>query len=181
MRDLVVVPMAAGLTMALVHATIREAASVAAALGDVTRRLPRLMVVAALLNAPWLATPSDPPGIGFALLFLPGLVVATYLAFRLIFGEPAIVIDDLGVVDAIRRSWTLTRGNWWRALALMLVSAPAFGLSFWLATPVAVTMRHFTVVLVYAILACAYLQRSGQLLSVGVAQSPLAPQTLPST
>ena len=53
-------------------------------------------------------------GIGFMLLFLPGV----FLAIRLGFFPYAIVDGGLGPVAALQKSWDLTRGSFWHLLAL---------------------------------------------------------------
>ncbi len=47
--------------------------------------------------------------VGFILFILPGI----YLLVRGIYIPYALVREDLGVIDAIRRSWALTKGFWW--------------------------------------------------------------------
>lgn len=55
--------------------------------------------------------------IGFVLLVIPGL----YLAVSFMFVFFGIAVEDLGVLDAMRRSWALASGNRWRLLALVLI------------------------------------------------------------
>ncbi len=51
------------------------------------------------------------------------LVALTWVGVRLAVVGPAIVIDALGPIDALRRSWCLTTGNLWRILgAIVLVT-----------------------------------------------------------
>lgn len=56
-------------------------------------------------------------GIGFMLLVVPGIFLAVSLAFAPI----AVAVEDAGVVEALRRSWSLTSGNRIRLFALGLV------------------------------------------------------------
>lgn len=46
-------------------------------------------------------------GIGFVLLVIPGLVAIFFLIFTL----PAIVLDDLGAVDGMKRSYEIVKSN----------------------------------------------------------------------
>ncbi len=51
-------------------------------------------------------------GIGFMLLFFPGV----FLAVRLGFVPYAIVDSGAGPVEALQKSWELTRGSFWHLL-----------------------------------------------------------------
>jgi len=63
-------------------------------------------------------------GLAFALFILPGFYLYTRLFFvALIMLEE----KDVGMVEAIRRSWLMTRGNFWRLLALICMNG---GLQF---------------------------------------------------
>lgn len=79
----------------------------------------------------------------FAILATIGsLVLFVYVSIRLVFVVPAVVIERLGVRDALRRSWQLSGGYWFRIFGLVglvgvlvgiiggLVGALAGGLSF---------------------------------------------------
>jgi uncharacterized membrane protein len=61
-------------------------------------------------------------GIGFVLLFIPGIVFACRLVF-----VPYLVMDKgLDPVAAIEKSWNMTRGHGWRIFAMYLVAIPLF-------------------------------------------------------
>jgi hypothetical protein len=55
--------------------------------------------------------------IGFVLLIIPGVWIGVKLA--MVF--PAVVFERKGPFGAIGRSWTLTRGNWWRTFGTLVV------------------------------------------------------------
>jgi hypothetical protein len=55
--------------------------------------------------------------IGFILIIVPGLIALTFLAVV----APAVVIDRLGVTDALRRSRELVSGNAWRVFGVIVV------------------------------------------------------------
>ncbi len=60
-----------------------------------------------------------------ALLLIP-LVPAFIALFvwiytKLIVAPAAVVIEELGALDGLRRSWSLTRANWWRIFGITLV------------------------------------------------------------
>ena len=76
--------------------------------------------------------------IGLVLLVLPGLVVlglAVWMAIRWAMVVAAMTAEDVGPINGLRRSWNLTRGQWWRVFGILIVVAIlqgviAFGLSF---------------------------------------------------
>ena len=55
-------------------------------------------------------------GIGFMLLFIPGLVALFFLLFTL----PAVVLDNFGAVDAIKKSIDIVKANVFRHLVLFI-------------------------------------------------------------
>lgn len=55
--------------------------------------------------------------IGFILIIVPGLIALTFLAVV----APAVVIDRVGVTDALRRSRELVSGNAWRVFGVIVV------------------------------------------------------------
>lgn len=58
------------------------------------------------------------------LLGLVALIVgAIYVSVRLWVSAPAVVVEDRGPVDAVRRSWGLVKGNWWRMLGITIVTS----------------------------------------------------------
>lgn len=59
---------------------------------------------------------------GFLLLMVM-YVVLIWLTFVLMLVEPALVVEDLGVFAAIRRSFQLVQGHWWRIFGINLVLA----------------------------------------------------------
>lgn len=60
---------------------------------------------------------------GLLLLVVPGI----YLAIRLLFVPQAVVIDGARAGDALRASWELTKGFWWRTfLVIVLANLVAF-------------------------------------------------------
>jgi hypothetical protein len=56
--------------------------------------------------------------VGFVLCVFPGLAVMTMFVMV----APAIVIEELGPVDAMRRSWRLTKGRFWATLGIALLA-----------------------------------------------------------
>jgi hypothetical protein len=44
-----------------------------------------------------------------------------YAAVRLVVGYPAMIVDDLSAWEALKASWNLTQGFWWRVATLLTV------------------------------------------------------------
>ncbi len=85
-----------------------------------TRRLPRTLAVLILVS---LIT-GVAIGIGFVFLVIPGI----FLAVALVFTQLAVVVEEAGVVEAMKRSWSLTKGNRIRLFALGLIVAVVSGI-----------------------------------------------------
>jgi hypothetical protein len=97
--------------------------SVWRALGVGLWRVPTVFVAALLSGIIFM--------VGFILLIIPGI----YFAFKLQLWMAAIFVDDAGPFQALGASWRLTRGRWWRGLAIagvifivILVFTTAFSL-----------------------------------------------------
>lgn len=87
------------------HTTIDESSTVG------VRLVPRL---AGVLGITFLGV-----FVGAFLLVVPGI----YVGVRLSVAPAAAVIEDLRVRDALRRSWELTRGRFWRCVAALVLAA----------------------------------------------------------
>lgn len=55
------------------------------------------------------------------LLVLGGIAVSLWLMAKLAFVPTAIVVERLGIIAAVRRSWTLSKGSFWRILGTLLL------------------------------------------------------------
>jgi hypothetical protein len=62
-------------------------------------------------------------GVALALGVVAGVVVAVLVYVRLAFAAPALLLEQLGVVGALRRSWRLVAGSWWRSFGILLLGA----------------------------------------------------------
>ncbi|XVX19369.1 glycerophosphoryl diester phosphodiesterase membrane domain-containing protein [Actinomycetota bacterium] len=85
--------------------------------------LPVLLGLTAIGLLIWWGFSSDQPvvgaiGIGLALLTL--LAVA-YLGVRFILAAPALVLERLGIIAAVRRSWSLTDRMFWRTFGIVIL------------------------------------------------------------
>lgn len=60
-------------------------------------------------------------GLALAAGIIAGIVLAVLAYVRLAFAAPALLLEQLGVVAALRRSWRLVAGSWWRAFGILLL------------------------------------------------------------
>ena len=66
---------------------------------------------------------------GIALFIIPGIIVLTLVIYWSM-DVPAVVIEGYKPIGALRRSFELVRGNWWRTFAaLALIVLVSFGLT----------------------------------------------------
>ncbi len=64
------------------------------------------------------------------LLFLLVIVlipVAIFIQIKLLYTVPAIALEQVGGIDGMKRSWTITRGAFWRTFGYYLVASLAVG------------------------------------------------------
>lgn len=125
--------------MAIMRMAIGPAASVGEAIRHALRRAPPV-VAAALIFAlpamlillpiamPVVANPTNPPPMA-ALLFLVASLVLLCLWVRLMLMTASGVAETIGPIAIIKRSWSLTRGHFWRLLAMVAL----FGIVAWIA------------------------------------------------
>ncbi|MDR1808731.1 MAG: glycerophosphoryl diester phosphodiesterase membrane domain-containing protein [Propionibacteriaceae bacterium] len=78
-----------------------------------------------------IASAGSGAGAVFGVMFtvLAALGVTLFLSGRLLFAVPAIVVERLGVFPAIRRSWELTHGRFWRTIGLYLLTSLVLSLA----------------------------------------------------
>ena len=81
--------------------------------------LPFLLIGSAL-SAVMEANPAS-PSLAAALALIALVVVGLYLFVRLILSSAVASSESAGPVTILRRSWELTRGNWWRLFAFVLL------------------------------------------------------------
>ena len=63
-------------------------------------------------------------GVGVGILVLLGsVVIAFWLSTRFALVASGIVVERLSIVNAVRRSWSLTQGYFWRTLGILLLVA----------------------------------------------------------
>jgi hypothetical protein len=55
------------------------------------------------------------------LIALVAFIYMLYAAVKLVAGYPAMLVDDLSAWEALKASWTMTQGYWWRVATLLTV------------------------------------------------------------
>ena len=60
--------------------------------------------------------------VGIFILVVAGVVVSSYLYIKFSVAPPAMVLENLGVFASIGRSWSLTRGNFWRLFGINILT-----------------------------------------------------------
>ena len=61
--------------------------------------------------------------VGLLILIVISALVSSYLSIKFSVASPAMVLENLGVFAAIGRSWSLTRGNFWRLFGINILTA----------------------------------------------------------
>ena len=61
--------------------------------------------------------------VGLFILMVISALVGSYLSIKFSVASPAMVLENLGVFAAIGRSWSLTRGNFWRLFGINILTA----------------------------------------------------------
>lgn len=80
-----------------------------------------LFILIVFLLAALILTGLGPAGLLLLFpLMLGAVVVFTWIYVKLLVTPAAITIEELGVFAGLRRSWTLTRRNWWRIFGITL-------------------------------------------------------------
>lgn len=86
-----------------------------------------MLVITALCGVPIvLSLLGGAPGIVIAvligaILFLPYIAFLFLLAFTVIYAEREIVLQDVGVFDALKAGWELTKQHFWKSMMVWLV------------------------------------------------------------
>jgi hypothetical protein len=99
-------------------------------------RLAALMMVAGLLAfllpvglAFVLVSTMERAGILLLIPMMPAVIaLLVWVYIKLMVAPAAVVIEERGALDALGRSWTLTRANWWRIFGITLVVGVMVGI-----------------------------------------------------
>lgn len=86
--------------------------------------VPSVVVFGGIIALVAVAFSNDATGAGLLLLLAlaAAAVLYVFVAIRLVLATPALVLEELGVVAALRRSWGLTAGRFWRTFGVLLVA-----------------------------------------------------------
>lgn len=83
------------------------------------------LLIVAVFAVPGVALfTADHPGIGVLLIALgavAAIVTAVLLSVRLSLAGPVLLLEEMSVVRALRRSWRLVAGSFWRVFLILLV------------------------------------------------------------
>jgi hypothetical protein len=79
-------------------------------------------------------------GVAMSFLVIPAVVIVIYMVYWSLSAQ-AIVVEGYRTIGALRRSFELARGNWWRVLGISLVfGLVAIGLAILLTVPFALAV-----------------------------------------
>ncbi len=90
-----------------------------------------LLVIGAIVTIPMvLLVANDGTGPGGAaaaviaslIAIVAGMLVSAALYFKLCLAPAALILEHVGVVEGLRRSWALTRGHFWRVAGINIVA-----------------------------------------------------------
>ena len=84
----------------------------------------------------------DDSAAGLIVLTIIGIVIVTFvfmlalfaLGCKLCLAPAALILENIGVFEGISRSWTLTRGYFWRVVGIRLLSTIIIGVASWAAS-----------------------------------------------
>lgn len=117
------------------HVTVGEAIAhgarrLLAYLASVLMWMLPFLIVAALLFNLLAANPANPPpGPALGLLLVSGVML--FVAVRLMLSSAIASAEPIGPAAIIRRSWDLTRGNWWRMFGFFVAFIIGAVVLFW--------------------------------------------------
>lgn len=57
------------------------------------------------------------------LALLAMAVLSTWIYVKLVFAIPTAVMEDIGIIPALKRSWRLTKGSFWKILGVILLTS----------------------------------------------------------
>jgi hypothetical protein len=90
--------------------------------------VPLVPLVLLVIGAIAILAATGPAGVLIVLpLGLGVMAVIVWLSIKLLVAPAAITIEELGVLDSLRRSWSLTTASWWRIFGIVLVAALIIG------------------------------------------------------
>jgi len=86
------------------------------------------LVAVVVLGVVGVAVVAPPAAIGLTILLVVGAIPLTWwLMIKLLLAPSAIIVEHATILQALSRSWTLTRGRFWPALGIIVVISVIFG------------------------------------------------------
>lgn len=79
-----------------------------------------ILIVGSLLYGVLLENQAH-PSVAAALALIALCVLFAFLAVRLMLSSPVASAENIGPIAILRRSWELSRGNWWRLFVFLLL------------------------------------------------------------
>lgn len=79
-----------------------------------------ILIIGSVLSG-YLEINRNHPSVAVAVALILLTVAAIFLAVRLILSSAVACTEDVGPLRILQRSWSLTRGNWWRLFAFVLL------------------------------------------------------------
>lgn len=115
--------------LAIVRLAVGPHTTVGEAIGHGARRAPAYVAAVIVWITPIAvltvflisAMRADKPSAAAALGFILVMLAVIYFVVRLIMMPAVASAEAVGPVGILRRSWALTRGNWWRLFAFLLL------------------------------------------------------------
>jgi hypothetical protein len=179
---LVLGPIAGGLAIALANRPSRAGEAWTQSVRHVVRKLPSLIALAAILVAGTaviaFAASLASGNVPLAPMVIFGIPPAVYLGIRLAFLQVSIVVDDVGLVGAIERSWALTGGSFWRMMGLLLLTGLVTAWTSWLPHPASVVVSSLLEPFGEVVLVLAHRQLAAPTGLGGTIAAPLSPLTV---
>ncbi|WP_425860618.1 hypothetical protein [Arthrobacter sp. TWP1-1] len=88
-----------------------------------------LIVVALIVGMDALSSGGNALGaIALSLLIsLPFVAASVWIGTKILLAPAAIVVENVGPIASIKRSWILTRNNWWRTFGISILAAVIAG------------------------------------------------------
>ena len=83
-------------------------------LAELKGLLPAYLSIHSLFGIPYALLMAFAIGFVFLIIFL-------FLPVKLIFYIYAILIDEAGIIGSLKKSWSVTKGNWWGVFAICLI------------------------------------------------------------
>jgi hypothetical protein len=130
------VVLSAALTSVVGRIVLGEPIDTKAAIKTAFRNLPRLLATSflvLLVISVVLAVAVVPAAITgqtvFLLLLFPVSIIAIWLSVKLILAGQAVILEGVGPIDAMRRSFKLVTGRWWPVLGILVASGLLVGIA----------------------------------------------------